>query len=188
MYCELVPGTIPAEEIRSRSPRGLIFSGGRRRSTSPEHPTRIPPSTSSASRYWASATACNFSPTTWAVTWPRPAAGSTAPPSWVDDPAGLFEEVPAETGVWMSHGDVITGLPDGFRPIAHSLNSPCAAFAGPEGRFGIQFHPEVAHTPAGKQMLRNFLTRVCGCAQTWEPRHSSRWRSPESRRESGPDG
>ena len=68
----------------------------------------------------------------------------------------------------MSHGDVVTELPPGFRPIAHSLNSPCAAFVGPQRRYGIQFHPEVVHTPLGRDILRNFLIDVCGCAGTWE--------------------
>ena len=64
---------------------------------------------------------------------------------------------------------VSTASPCRFRAIAHSLNSPCAAFAGPGSRFGITFHPEVAHTPLGQEVLRNFLVTVCGCAATWEP-------------------
>ncbi|MBV8301621.1 MAG: glutamine-hydrolyzing GMP synthase [Candidatus Dormibacteraeota bacterium] len=87
----------------------------------------------------------------------------------VDDDAGLFNRLPRELSVWMSHGDVVSTLPPGFRSIAHSLNSPCAAIAGPGGRYGIQFHPEVAHTPLGNDILRNFLYAVCGCAGTWEP-------------------
>ena len=85
----------------------------------------------------------------------------------VDEPAGLFAKLPAELAVWMSHGDVVTSLPDGFRAIAHSLNSACAAFVGPDNRYGIQFHPEVAHTPLGRDILRDFLIDVCGCAGTW---------------------
>ena len=86
----------------------------------------------------------------------------------VDEAAGLFAKLPAELAVWMSHGDVVTALPPGFRPIAHSLNSACAAFIGPGKRYGIQFHPEVAHTPLGRDILRNFLFDVCACAGTWE--------------------
>jgi GMP synthase (glutamine-hydrolysing) len=87
----------------------------------------------------------------------------------VDDDTGIFARLPHELAVWMSHGDVITQPPPGFRAVAHSLNSPCAAIAGPHGRYGIQFHPEVAHTPLGRDVLRNFLLNVCGCAGTWEP-------------------
>ncbi len=170
VYCELVPGTIAAEEVRSRSPRGLIFSGGPASVYEPGAPHPDP------ALYQLGLPILGICYGMQLLA--HDLGGDVAPASRreygaaqleIDDPSALFEGVPAETGVWMSHGDVITGLPDGFRPIAHSLNSPCAAFAGPEGRFGIQFHPEVVHTPAGKQVLANFLTRVCGCAQTWEP-------------------
>ncbi|MGH7692305.1 MAG: glutamine-hydrolyzing GMP synthase, partial [Candidatus Dormibacteria bacterium] len=70
--------------------------------------------------------------------------------------------------VWMSHGDVIETLPQGFRSVAHTVNSPVAAMAGPGGRIGIQFHPEVAHTPQGMELLRNFLYETCGCQGGWE--------------------
>src|SRR6202011_5728440 len=86
-----------------------------------------------------------------------------------DEPGGIFERLPSEVPVWMSHGDVITEMPPGFRRIGHSLNSPTAAMAGPHGRLGIQFHPEVVHTPLGREILRNFLYEVCGCSGTWEP-------------------
>lgn len=70
--------------------------------------------------------------------------------------------------VWMSHGDRIEVLPDGFEAIAASPNSPVAAMADRGGTlFGVQFHPEVAHTPRGKEILGNFLFRVCGLSPTW---------------------
>ncbi|MFZ0918455.1 MAG: glutamine-hydrolyzing GMP synthase [Candidatus Dormiibacterota bacterium] len=169
VYCELVPGTISAEEIRRRNPRGLIFSGG------------------PASVFEAGAP--HPDPAVYELDIPIlgicygmdllavDLGGDVAPAErreyghasvTVDDAAGLFERLPAELAVWMSHGDVVTELPPGFRPIAHSLNSACAAFAGPGKRYGIQFHPEVAHTPLGRDILRNFLFDVCACAGTWE--------------------
>lgn len=70
--------------------------------------------------------------------------------------------------VWMSHGDRIERMPEGFKPIARSENSPVAAMADASGRFfGVQFHPEVAHTPEGPKILKNFLFRICGCEPTW---------------------
>src|SRR6266849_3449872 len=69
----------------------------------------------------------------------------------------------------MSHGDAITQLPEGFRTLAHSDNSPVAAMGNERGWIGLQFHPEVAHTPNGKQLLANFLYRVCGCQPSWTP-------------------
>ena len=86
----------------------------------------------------------------------------------VSDPESpLLDGLPASLPVWMSHGDRIVELPPGFRAIAHSENSPVAAMADESGHLGIQFHPEVVHTPQGDQLLRNFLTNVAGCAGDW---------------------
>ncbi|MFH1279520.1 MAG: glutamine-hydrolyzing GMP synthase [Candidatus Eisenbacteria bacterium] len=82
--------------------------------------------------------------------------------------APLFDGVTSPTRVWMSHGDRVQGLPDGYRAAAKTRDIPYAAVVGPEGkRYGVQFHPEVAHTPEGAAMLRNFLTRVCRCRGDW---------------------
>jgi GMP synthase (glutamine-hydrolysing) len=70
--------------------------------------------------------------------------------------------------VWMSHGDKVEKLPNGFRAIAKSNNSPIAAMANAENSIiGLQFHPEVVHTPEGKALLNNFVMKVCGCEATW---------------------
>ena len=70
--------------------------------------------------------------------------------------------------VWMSHGDRVTSLPEGFRVIATSQGAPCAAVADERrGFYGVQFHPEVVHTPDGAALLDNFARRICGCAGDW---------------------
>jgi GMP synthase (glutamine-hydrolysing) len=69
--------------------------------------------------------------------------------------------------VWMSHGDSVDRLPDGFKVLACSESNPVAAIASTQGIIGLQFHPEVTHTPQGKEIIRNFLYRICGCAGNW---------------------
>ena len=80
----------------------------------------------------------------------------------------LFDGLPEKLDVWNSHGDKVSALPPGFRTVARTENSPYAAVDHPEKRFfGLQFHPEVAHTPRGRDLLQNFLFQVCGCAPDW---------------------
>ena len=81
--------------------------------------------------------------------------------------AGLPESFP----VWMSHGDRVAELPAGFAALAATENSPHAAVSDRGKRFGIQFHPEVEHTPLGRNILENFLLRVCGCGENWTPQN-----------------
>ena len=82
----------------------------------------------------------------------------------------LFKGVPAESVCWMSHTDFISRVPEGFRLVATTDKCPCAAMEdGARKLYAVQFHPEVTHTEFGKQMLRNFLFEVCGCAGDWKP-------------------
>jgi len=80
----------------------------------------------------------------------------------------LFKDIDAMVQVWMSHGDKVTRMPEGFVPIAHTGN---CEFAAVENRarkiWGVQFHPEVTHTPCGARLIRNFVHDLCGCAGTW---------------------
>jgi GMP synthase (glutamine-hydrolysing) len=82
----------------------------------------------------------------------------------------LFDGLAREQAVWMSHGDRIDAPPAGFVPLAVSANSPYAAIADDARRlYGVQFHPEVAHTPKGVQMLRNFALHIAGATANWSP-------------------
>ncbi|MFZ5906811.1 MAG: glutamine-hydrolyzing GMP synthase [Nitrospirota bacterium] len=86
----------------------------------------------------------------------------------VDRKTPLFRGIPKRTIVWMSHGDRIEKYPKGFSSTAHTDNSPVAVMADRTGTFyALQFHPEVAHTPLGTKILRNFLYEICGCRPLW---------------------
>src|SRR5205807_9363344 len=90
---------------------------------------------------------------------------------FVDEPEGpqpLFGGLERRLICWMSHGDTVHRLPAGFATLAHSDHSPHAAIADRARRlYGLQFHPEVSHTPWGSDVLRNFLYQVCGCSASW---------------------
>jgi GMP synthase (glutamine-hydrolysing) len=88
----------------------------------------------------------------------------------IDNHSDLFTGLDAITSVWMSHGDALSQLPDGFEPIAHSHNAPICAIRNQKKKmFGVQFHPEVVHTPDGKKILGNFIFKVCGAKGNWTP-------------------
>jgi GMP synthase (glutamine-hydrolysing) len=101
----------------------------------------------------------------------------------------LFAGLPATLQVWMSHGDRVERLPDGFIAIAHSANSPLAAIADEQRRlYGIQFHPEVVHTPQGAALLENFVKRICGCVGDWTPGNFIQETVARIREQVGPEG
>ncbi len=89
----------------------------------------------------------------------------------IDQPCALYDGVWTVGGthqVWMSHGDRVTKIPDGFRVVATSENAPFAAIADDARKiYAVQFHPEVAHTPDGAKLLKNFTHKICGCAGDW---------------------
>ena len=92
------------------------------------------------------------------------------PPSNTDGAAAaLFHGLPPSFQVWMSHGDRVESLPPGFSGLAFTENSPLAAIGNGRDIFGLQFHPEVNHTPLGGDILRNFLFQICGCSGDWTP-------------------
>lgn len=86
----------------------------------------------------------------------------------IDDPTDLLTNVEQSSTMWMSHGDSCTQLPDGFKILAHTDNTPCAAIAQHQQKlFGVQFHPEVIHSEYGTALIRNFVYHICGCEPTW---------------------
>jgi GMP synthase (glutamine-hydrolysing) len=170
VYCELVPGTTPWAELEARRPAGLILSGGPASVYEPGAPQVDPAALRSGVPvlgicYGMQLIAHHLGGEV------APAGKREYGPAVlaVGEGSKLFEGLPAELPVWMSHGDHVLRLPEGFRAVASSANSPIAALSDGSGILGIQFHPEVHHTPQGKEILRNFVYGVCGCTGTWSP-------------------
>lgn len=174
VYSELHPYNVSPEKIRAMAPKGIILSGG-------------PSSVYDADAPLPNASIFSLGVPVLGICYglqviahllggevDRSASREFGKAELhVDDAgdlfAGLFPpEVSAWTTVWMSHGDALTRLPEGFDMIAHSANSPIAAVRNSKRSiYGVQFHPEVAHTERGKEMLRNFLYPICGCKGGW---------------------
>ncbi len=171
VYSELLPHDTPWAEIERRAPRGVILSGG---------PMSV-----------YDADAPKPDPAIWAGRIPVlgicygaqlmalelggdvvPTAKREYGPATVSITAdgGLFAGLDREQPVWMSHGDSITRMPEGFTATAQTDSSPFAGMVD-AGRnlYGIQFHPEVVHTPHGRDVLRNFVVGIAGARQTWTP-------------------
>lgn len=106
----------------------------------------------------------------------------------IDRDEDLFQGFPPETNCWMSHGDEVTRLPEGFERLAHTASSSVAALRSVERKiYGVQFHPEVVHTPLGKQLFKNFLFNICGLNGNWTPRSFIRESIDRIREEVGKD-
>jgi GMP synthase (glutamine-hydrolysing) len=174
VYCELFRYDAPAEEVLALKPRGFILSGGPKsvyEAGAPPLPHFVLESGLPVLGicYGMQLLAENLGG--------RVAASQRREygPALVqvaDLSCPLFTELPFALEVWMSHGDRIESLPTGFSVVAQTDNSPVASMAHPGRRlYGLQFHPEVVHTPYGADILRNFLYRVCGLHGTWTPAH-----------------
>jgi GMP synthase (glutamine-hydrolysing) len=171
VYSELLPHDTPLAELERRGVRAIILSGGPN-SVYDEGAPRPDASIWSGRLpvlgicYGAQLMATELGGDV------TPAAKREYGPATVqltrDD--GLFAGIDREQPVWMSHGDSITRLPEGFHATAQTDSTPYAGLAAPERRlYGIQFHPEVVHTPRGRDLLRNFVTGIAGIAPAWTP-------------------
>lgn len=169
VYCEIVRHDLSAEQIRRRAPRGLILSGG---------PSSV---------YETGAPRCD--PKIFELGIPvlgicygmqlacealggqvenSPAREFGRARIHVASDSELFAGLPRETDVWMSHGDQVSDLSDAFIPLARTRTCPFAAVKHESlPVYGLQFHPEVTHTPLGGTLLHNFVTVICHCSGSW---------------------
>ena len=173
VYCEIWPYShAPEERIRAFAPKGIILSGGPASVTEGESP-RAP---DCVFRLGVPVLGICYGQQTMAAQ-----LGGTVEPHEHREFGRAFVEVKGESAltkgvwapgareqVWMSHGDRVTRLPEGFRPVAVSDGAPFAVIADDARHFyGVQFHPEVVHTPHGAALLKNFTHGICGCAGDW---------------------
>ncbi len=169
VFCIVEPGTLPIEEVRALAPRGIILSGGPDSVYRPGAPAPDPALLEEGVPtlglcYGMQLMAHQLGGRV------QPAPGREYGRAVIerDGASPLFDGLPDRLTVWMSHGDRVSELPPGFRRIAGSENAPDAAIENRARRlYGIQFHPEVAHTERGKEILSHFVFRICGCGGDW---------------------
>ncbi len=169
VYCELVPHDAPRARLEALKPKGFILSGGPASVYAQDAPLISRDVLDSGKPilgicYGMQALAYQLGGEV------EPSTRREYGPAVVhvsDPAAAIFEGLPADFSVWMSHGDVVRRLPPNFRSAAISDNSPAAAMWNGNGVIGLQFHPEVVHTSYGSQVIGNFLTNVCGCTGNW---------------------
>lgn len=170
VYCEIFPYNVPLKEVLRNNPKAIILSGGPATVTQKEAPSlseeifehRLPilgicygmqllakllggEVESASKREYGSAYLM------------------------IDQKNDLFYGLNSRIGVWMSHGDRVTRIPPHFEILGHTKNSPIAAMGNQERRiYGVQFHPEVSHTPDGLKIIDNFLKRIARCNENWK--------------------
>ncbi len=170
VYCEILPHDVTAEDLAAKNVKGVILSGG---------PSSV-----------YDAGAPGIDGRILDGRWPilgicygmhlmaHELGGKVTPegrreygPAQIDilERDTLFDGLASAERVWMSHGDSVSAMPPGFHPIARTERLPAAAMSDGSRRFGVQFHPEVAHTPHGAEILRSFLYRACGLSGDWTP-------------------
>jgi GMP synthase (glutamine-hydrolysing) len=170
VYSEIVPHDLPVDEIKAKGPAGIVLSGGPKSVHQPGAPTSDPRifelgvpvlgicygqqlMAQMLGGEVANTGIAEFGKTDLEV---------------AETKSVLFSELPTDQTVWMSHNDSVVTPPQGFQPTASTPSSPVAAFEDAQrGFYGVQFHPEVAHTPWGQDLLKNFLYDACDLLPSW---------------------
>ena len=169
VYCEIIPYTYSIEKIKEKNPKGIIFTGGPNSVYGENTPTldkeifnlNVPVlGICYGDQLMAHLLGGKVD------TAPVREYGKTN--VILDNSSKLFAGIEADETCWMSHTDYIAEAPEGFKIIAHTDVCPVAAMENEERRlYGVQFHPEVEHTPFGQNMMRNFLYNICGLENSW---------------------
>jgi len=173
VYCEIHPYTMPIAKIREMAPRAIVLSGGPSSVYAADAPTSDPSLFELGVPVLGICYGVQLMAHLLGGRVERAEAREYGPADVrVDESLGIFTGIAKDETirVWMSHSDRIAALPDGFRSIGTSANTPYCAIADPRRKiYGIQFHPEVAHTPRGSEILRAFLFDVAGLSPSFTP-------------------
>lgn len=170
VYCEIVPFFYPLEKILERKPKGVILSGGPNSVYEADAPHI-------SADFYGKINAPVLGICYGMQLLAKDLQGKVSPSDVreyghaklkvLSGKTELFAELPFEMDVWMSHGDHVTALPQGFRQTATTGDVVTAIENSERKIYAVQFHPEVSHTPLGKEVLRNFLFKICGCKGDW---------------------
>jgi GMP synthase (glutamine-hydrolysing) len=169
VFSELLPHHVGVDEVRRRAPKGLILSGGPA-SVYADGAPRLDPE---LLELGIPVLGICYGMQALVLTLGGRVEGAEVGEFGrsrltVAEPGRLLAGTPADQSCWMSHRDTVYEPPPGFTALASSTESPVAALEAPDrGLYGIQFHPEVVHTPYGQQVLTTFLEDICGCERTW---------------------
>ncbi|MBK8465914.1 MAG: glutamine-hydrolyzing GMP synthase [Chloracidobacterium sp.] len=191
VYCEIHPFHLSAEAIAAKQPKGVILSGGPSSVTDEDAP-RVAADFYEKIKvpilgicYGMQLVAVDLGGTSEPA--PRREYGH-AQLKVLSGTTALFNKLPFELDVWMSHGDHVTHLPEGFQTTA-TTGDVITAIENPErGIYCVQFHPEVTHTPLGKEILRNFIFEICNCRGDWTPAQFIKEEIEKTRGIVGPTG
>ncbi|MFA5098146.1 MAG: glutamine-hydrolyzing GMP synthase [Candidatus Margulisiibacteriota bacterium] len=169
VYSEVLPYSTPLEELKKREVKGIILSGGPNSVYDKDAPKLDP-------RIWESGIpilGICYGMQLMAKELGGEVKAADAKeygktPLNIDDHTNLFAGLPLQINCWMSHGDSVEKVPEGFKMMAHSLNTPTAAIGNIEKKlYAVQFHPEVIHTEHGDEIIKNFVYIICNCQATW---------------------
>ncbi len=189
VYCEIVPYNTPPSAVAGRLLKGVIFSGGPSSVYDEDAPH--------ADRAWLGQNVpvlgiCygfqHFAYFLGGKVEPSPRREYGRAVLHIDAGGELLRGLPPSMEVWMSHGDLVSQPPDGFAVTARTENALGAVEDAARGLYAIQFHPEVVHTPHGKEVLANFALRICGCAGDWTMASFIESTVASIREQVGPDG
>ena len=169
VYCEIIPYSATWDSVKDLNPRGVVLSGG---------PASVYDSDPPLAPSWVYECGLPILGICYGMQVRVHQRGGKVAPATkreyghavlhqnsTDEP--LLHGLPSSIPVWMSHADQITELPPGFHAKAYTDNAPVAVTANDQGMLGIQFHPEVAHTPHGVDIINNFLYKICGMGELW---------------------